>query len=629
MRVTLITTEGRSSLAVWLLGAALLVLLSLLGSTMMLNGKAPRPAGGVVSVSEPQDVLLDRFGGVPVQVGQATGFFRVKKIGNRWMFLTPKGNPFWLRAVYAVSPMDGGTEYAEALHAKYGTPGGPFAWFTFAAQCVRRMRSWGFNALGEYSSEYTYPVPTYGRAQHNVEQMPFIRLIRVGMESMRNRWGWAPQPVKDVIYGTDRAIYTSYRPQLPDVFDPNFAITALANATDKETASWRPPFSQGLANIPWLIGTTPDDTDSLGGFRRDTDAHIGWLVAVTAPTQTHNTESNIAYADTSVFSKQAWRNYLVDKYGTIEALNATWRSTYTTFDSHGGWPNGRGLMDESGRNPWMGKDYVSLSTTAPGAREDLDAFLEQFAEQYFFTVASAIRSASPNNLVFGPAWLQRPRIALSRAVARHVDVVQVSIEPGQWANLEAITQDMYARFGKPMFFWLTAIGQGDSPLASFPASNWRDMVAWTQAGRWQIYADLVQRLWNFRASDGTYPVVGINWWEWTDKVTHGEHVNFGLVTNRDNAYDGREAARATGKDAWGYLVGGEDGDYGNFLSAVRRTNSTIDRLLFFEVLKRSRRTRWEILEEGRSENIRIGLASSQFGELCFAGVKPAVDTKPE
>ena len=38
-----------------------------------------------------------------------------------------------------------------------------------------------------------------------------------------------------------------------------------------------------------------------------------------------------------------------------------------------------------------------------------------------------------------------------------------------------------------------------------------------------------------------------------------ERANWGLVTPRDNAYDGKEAVEVRGKDRWGYCTGGEDG----------------------------------------------------------------------
>jgi hypothetical protein len=68
-------------------------------------------------------------------------------------------------------------------------------------------------------------------------------------------------------------------------------------------------------------------------------------------------------------------------------------------------------------------------------------------------------------------------------------------------------------------------------------------------------------------------VLGLDWFEWVDKVVGGEKKNFGLVTyTGDNAYDGKEAVVTPGIDLWGYPTGGEDANYGDFLTAVAQAN---------------------------------------------------------
>ncbi len=51
-----------------------------------------------------------------------------------------------------------------------------------------------------------------------------------------------------------------------------------------------------------------------------------------------------------------------------------------------------------------------------------------------------------------------------------------------------------------------------------------------------------------------------------------EQTNWGLVSLADNAYDGREASTDAGKDAWGFKTGGEERNYGDFLTDVRNAN---------------------------------------------------------
>src|SRR5437870_1189755 len=97
---------------------------------------------------------LDQYGGyanLPVP-GGGSGTFRVAKLGDRWVWVTPAGNAFWLRGVYG---MDRGGSYETAVIAKYGD-----ADLTWAPQQNRRLQSWGFNALAEYANGYATPWAT-------------------------------------------------------------------------------------------------------------------------------------------------------------------------------------------------------------------------------------------------------------------------------------------------------------------------------------------------------------------------------------------------------------------------------------------------------------------------------------
>jgi hypothetical protein len=78
---------------------------------------------------------------------------------------------------------------------------------------------------------------------------------------------------------------------------------------------------------------------------------------------------------------------------------------------------------------------------------------------------------------------------------------------------------------------------------------------------------------NAQGANGDYYVLGIDWWELIDNP--GEHMNWGLMTGNDNAYDGREAIITPGADSWGYHTGGEPGNYDGFLDRVVQQNLSI------------------------------------------------------
>jgi hypothetical protein len=169
-------------------------------------------------------------------------------------------------------------------------------------------------------------------------------------------------------------------------------------------------------------------------------------------------------------------------------------------------------------------------------------------------------------LVLGPQMLNShrglTRRQILRAAGRYCDVIETSTQPDR-PELIAVT---YQEARKPMIAYVTAIANPDSAMYAYPSTrSFR-----TQAERAANYKQQVDTMFGFAASDGTHPMVGLDWWEYMDKL--GEKANWGLVSLRDNAYDGKEAVIAEGQDRWGYPTGGEERAYGDFLTVVRQTN---------------------------------------------------------
>ncbi len=86
-----------------------------------------------------------------------------------------------------------------------------------------------------------------------------------------------------------------------------------------------------------------------------------------------------------------------------------------------------------------------------------------------------------------------------------------------------------------------------------------------------LYQGLVEQ-----AANGDYFRIGANWWKFSDNgwTFWRERYNFGLVTLRDSAYDGREA---TTRGADGQLGTPDDEarDYGDLLTGVTRANTEL------------------------------------------------------
>jgi len=99
-----------------------------------------------------------------VSLAKPTGHFRVAKVGNRWLFVTPDGNPFWMFGVWNIVgddhlfPAGTALSYSKRTIAKYGD-----ADLTWGPQQVRRLKSWGFNTIGPYSVSWVTPTQSDNR----------------------------------------------------------------------------------------------------------------------------------------------------------------------------------------------------------------------------------------------------------------------------------------------------------------------------------------------------------------------------------------------------------------------------------------------------------------------------------
>lgn len=501
-------------------------------------------------------------------------------------------------AVDAIDWNMGGKVGIEAAKLKYGEKLGP----KFGEHAANQMLSWKFNTIGVYGATYVLPVPMYSSWNGCSVKIPFIRGLLTSLYCTINRNDALPEPVKVIISGAlDPKVYRGWPGHFPDVFDPKFEEAAklyagevysrshkAANFTKKSSRGGLPHPS--LADEPWLLATMLDEADTLFGFGPGPEIpgadgkmhpHLGWIVAATKPAQTENPaiaanygmNLRFQYSDTKVYSKLAWRDYLKQKYGSIDALNRAWGSHYTTFDSDGAWPEGHGVMDESGRNPWMGSDSDRLSTTRPAMKADLDAFLEILAERYYKVSTEGVRAATPHHLIItntnNHGGLMRREIM--RAAGKYCDLIELNF-PSEHPEIARIT---YEETHRPLLGFIYYTANKDSDFYASPSIAIYDFP--TQEKRAEGYRKQLDFLYSFQGADGIHPVVGMEFFAYMDKWA--EKGNSGLVSLRDNAYDRKEAVVAIGKDAWGYTTGGEERNYGDFISGACEANSAVlDRL---------------------------------------------------
>ena len=162
-----------------------------------------------------------------------------------------------------------------------------------------------------------------------------------------------------------------------------------------------------MGNSPWVIGWSMAEQDVTFGFGAGSsddfvsvppghnNPHLSYIVLITNPNQTFNATWNVTYTDTTVYAKQALKDFLQNRYGTIGALNTAWNSSYTSFDSDGGWGAGSGLLDEDGRHAWV-PHFDTLAGATPQMKQDLDDYLFLYAEKFFSLQSNALKSRFPN-----------------------------------------------------------------------------------------------------------------------------------------------------------------------------------------------------------------------------------------
>lgn len=243
-----------------------------------------------------------------------------------------------------------------------------------------------------------------------------------------------------------------------------------------------------------------------------------------------------------------------------------------------GWGVGSGLMDEDGRpahRAWLGSDYFSLKDARPAVRSDMDAFLFAAASQYLGMCHDELKAAFPDTLVFGPdsigSWGTPARAPVLQAAARYVDVLSA---PGELDSRPDAIAYVEKYFGdKPLVEGQYRAADADSSWAQYAKKPNGIHIFSTQQARGQAYYEAIETLHSRTYPNGSHPFVGESWWQYSDN--RGEKKNWGLISLLDNAYDGHEDVKATvscSPPLDKYKCGGEESDYGDVISLVRKAN---------------------------------------------------------
>ncbi len=293
-----------------------------------------------------------RYGGWKQLRFESSGYFRTEHDGQRWWFIDPEGYALFSTGMDCIHPSDtmrvSGMEH---LIPPLPDKDGAFrdAWahhgYSFAiANLIRafgeewrekwailtehRMKSWGINTIGNWSS------PDYIRQS----ELPYV----YPMEGFP---------------ATEHTIFRDF----PDVFSPEYDKNAEA-------------FSEQL--IPLR-----DDRRLVGYFMRN-EPHWAFVDVLNLTEQM--LQSPVRFA-----SKVKFVEGLVQKYETVDSLNAAWASTYERFED---------LYDEACSADW--KENVVR-------QEDFAAFNRLLIRRYVEIPARYCKQTDPNHLNLGMryAWV--------------------------------------------------------------------------------------------------------------------------------------------------------------------------------------------------------------------------------
>ncbi len=155
-----------------------------------------------VHVLELPGAPFNRYGGWAEAAGTATGFFHTERLDHRWWLIDPAGQRFWSTGVDGVGEQGTGSPalsyvpYRRSVSALYADDE---AW---AANTTSRLRWWGFNTLGSWSSTLAESAG-----------LPYCHILSIGRRATAKQFTQAPRGHSPWSW-------------FPDVFAPEFAAGA-------------------------------------------------------------------------------------------------------------------------------------------------------------------------------------------------------------------------------------------------------------------------------------------------------------------------------------------------------------------------------------------------------------------
>ena len=329
----------------------------------------------------------NRFGGwQPGPELRATGRFRVEKLDGKWWFIDPEGRLFWSHGIgvvrpYAPTVVTDREHYFEPSIAG-GRAGIPF--FTkLSGSEVSSGHFVGRDSLLTYDFAASNLQKKYGPAwEDTIVDTIFLRLRSWGINTLGL---WSYQPIKS----RKRIPYTEW------LYYKSPTIAGKGNGGKAMVDMWHPDFEirlrsaakrlDVLKNDPWLIGVFVDNELPWG----DASSFLGSVLRSPAGQPAKN---NLV-------------EHLRKKYETIESLNASWGTGYSSWAA---------LLNAT---------HIPVSDQL---YSDASSYMSVSAERYYKTVATVIAEKSADILYLCSRFNGRFPVA-ERAAARHCDIISYNL----------------------------------------------------------------------------------------------------------------------------------------------------------------------------------------------------------
>lgn len=351
---------------------------------------------------------------------EASGFFRTMKRDGKWWFVDPEGAPFFSLGIDCVTTGDHNTivtgreamftwlpKRDEPLGRFYGhvsnvhsgpvKSGDTFSFYNanlmriygpdhagrWADATLRRLASWGFNTIGNWSDRRFAGIRRTAAA--GAPRTPYVATLGTHGD------------FATIASGSD------YWGRMPDPFDPRFAEAVRRNVADAVRT---------FRGDPWCLGYFVDNELSWGGGgdRGRVGLALGAL--------------DLDAADSP--AKRALIERLKARHGGIDRLNDAWRADV------GDWATLEA--------PWQPSDDPAEWTGA--MRDDLRGFVKEIARAYFRTVRDALKASDPDHLYMGCRFAWKTPEAIE-AAAEFCDVISFNLyerklDPAEWTILEKL-----------------------------------------------------------------------------------------------------------------------------------------------------------------------------------------------